>query len=133
MDRRLANMWGNGVNGTVSVTASPGGTSVGGVQQLVGNAWEWTSSTFGNWEPVGRKIETTMPLKAIRGGAYDTYFDPQSSCQFQSGETPLARKHNIGFRCALGFCDVVLPGAGMDVPAPSATPEQEQPQEEAST
>ena len=48
-----------------------------------------------------------MPLKSIRGGAFDTYFDTQAHCQFQSGESPLARKHNIGFRCALGFCDVV--------------------------
>jgi iron(II)-dependent oxidoreductase len=115
MDRRLVNLWGNGVNDTVSVTASPGASSVGGVQQLIGNVWEWTSSTFGNWEPAGRKIETTMPLKAIRGGAFDTYFDTQASCQFQSGDSPLARKHNIGFRCALGFCDVVLAGGGIDV------------------
>jgi len=125
MDRRLVNLWGNGVNETVSVTASPGGTSVGGVQQLIGNAWEWTSSTFGNWEPPSRKIETTMPLKAIRGGAFDTYFDTQASCQFQSGDSPLARKHNIGFRCALGFCDVVLSGVGMDVPAADTSPESE--------
>jgi iron(II)-dependent oxidoreductase len=117
MDRRLVNMWGNGVNETVSVTASPGSASVGGVQQLIGNAWEWTSSTFGNWEPPNLKIETTMPLKAIRGGAFDTYFDTQAACHFQSGESPLARKHNIGFRCALGFCDVVLSGGGIDVPA----------------
>jgi iron(II)-dependent oxidoreductase len=126
MDRRLVNLWGNGVNDTVSVTASPGSASVGGAQQLVGNAWEWTSSTFGNWEPIGRKIETTMPLKAIRGGAYDTYFDTQASCQFQSGETPLARKHNIGFRCALGFCDVVLTSGSLDAPAASASPEHEE-------
>jgi iron(II)-dependent oxidoreductase len=126
MDRRMVNLWGNGVNDTVSVTASPGSGSVGGVQQLVGNTWEWTSSTFGNWEPAGRKIETTMPLKAIRGGAFDTYFDLQASCQFQSGETPLARKHNIGFRCGLGFCDVVLPGSGMESPAVEASPEPEE-------
>ena len=44
--------------------------------------------------------------KSIRGGAFDTYFETQAHCQFQSGESPLARKHNIGFRCALGFCDV---------------------------
>ena len=43
-----------------------------------------------------------------------------------SGESPLARKHNIGFRCALGFCDVVLSGGGMDVPAADASPEAEE-------
>jgi iron(II)-dependent oxidoreductase len=127
MDRRLVNLWGNGVNDTIPVTASPGSASVGGVQQLVGNAWEWTSSTFGNWEPAGRKVETTMPLKSIRGGAFDTYFDTQATCQFQSGETPLARKHNIGFRCALGFCDVVLSQAAADTQAaPATSPQHEE-------
>jgi iron(II)-dependent oxidoreductase len=83
------------------------GASVNGVVQLVGNVWEWTSSSFGAWEPAGRKIEATQPMKSVRGGAYDTYFETQAHCQFQSGESPLARKHNVGFRCALGFCDVV--------------------------
>jgi gamma-glutamyl hercynylcysteine S-oxide synthase len=106
MDRRLANIWGSGHDATVPVRDLPGGASVNGVEQLVGNVWEWTSTPFGAWEPVNRKIETAMPLKSIRGGAFDTYFETQAHAQFQSGETPLARKHNIGFRCALGFCDV---------------------------
>ena len=127
MDRRLVNLWGNGVNGTIPVTASPGSSSVGGVQQLIGNVWEWTSSTFGTWEPPGRKIETAMPLKSIRGGAYDTYFDLQANCQFQSGESPLSRRHNIGFRCALGFCDVVITQSSSEPEYPDAKiPEHEE-------
>jgi len=110
MDRRRANLWGSGHNGPVPVHIMADGASVNGVVQLVGNVWEWTSSTFGAWEPTGRKIETSQPLKSIRGGAYDTYFDTQAHCQFQSGAAPLERKHNIGFRCALGFCDVVHTG-----------------------
>ena len=47
-------------------------------------------------------------MKSIRGGAFDTYFDNQATCQFQSGDSSLARKHNIGFRCALGVCDVAV-------------------------
>ena len=107
MDRKRVNVWGSGNNKTIPVHALPIGASVNGVQQLIGNVWEWTSSTFGAWEPAGRKIETTIPMKSIRGGAFDTYYDAQAHCQFQSGESPLSRKHNIGFRCALGFCDVV--------------------------
>jgi len=45
-------------------------------------------------------------MKSIRGGAFDTYFDNQAQNNFQSGDALLARKHNIGFRCALGVCDV---------------------------
>ena len=40
-------------------------------------------------------------MKSIRGGSYDTYFDAHAAADFQSGENPLARKHNIGFRCVL--------------------------------
>ena len=130
MDRRKVNLWGSGFNGTVPVASLPAGASVNGIQQLVGNVWEWTSSPFGAWEPAGRRIETAAPLKSIRGGAFDTYFETQAHCQFQSGENPLARKHNIGFRCALGFCDVVMNGGGTDTePAEietSAEPELEE-------
>jgi iron(II)-dependent oxidoreductase len=106
LDRGLVHLWGSGEFGTVPVTATPNSASVGGVHQLVGNVWEWTSTSFGAWEPTNRRIETPQPLKSIRGGAFDTYFEAQAHCQFQSGESPLSRKHNIGFRCALGFCDV---------------------------
>jgi iron(II)-dependent oxidoreductase len=122
MDRRKVNIWGSGHNTTVPVHALPESASVNGVHQLVGNVWEWTSSTFGAWEPAGRKIETSLPLKSVRGGAFDTYFDTQSNCQFQSGESPLARKHNIGFRCALGFCDVQMQ-AGSPLQQEDDTPE----------
>ena len=49
-----------------------------------------------------------MPLKNIRGGAFDTYFENQATCQFQSGEAAISRKRNIGFRCAVGACDLML-------------------------
>jgi iron(II)-dependent oxidoreductase len=117
MDRKLANIWGSINHGTIGVRDLPRGASVNGVEQLIGNVWEWTSTSFGAWEPTARKIETTIPLKSIRGGAFDTYFETQAHSQFQSGETPLARKHNIGFRCALGFCDVAHMNADDSTPA----------------
>jgi iron(II)-dependent oxidoreductase len=122
MDRRRANVWGSGTDGTVAVHALPDGASVGGVHQLVGNVWEWTTSTFGAWEPANHKLETYLPLKSIRGGAFDTYFDTQATCQFQSGEGPLSRKHNIGFRCALGFCDVIHMADSVDADATDELP-----------
>jgi iron(II)-dependent oxidoreductase len=45
-------------------------------------------------------------MRTIRGGAFDTYFECQVTCQFQSGEVPVSRKHNIGIRCALSACDL---------------------------
>ena len=46
MDRGRANLWGSGPGRTVSVDQFPGGVSVGGVQQLIGNVWEWTADAF---------------------------------------------------------------------------------------
>ena len=53
-------------------------------------------------------MRDAAPLKNIRGGAFDTYFDNQAACQFECGEYPSSRRHNIGFRCAIGMCDLVL-------------------------
>jgi iron(II)-dependent oxidoreductase len=105
-DRSLANVWGSRANATVPVDEYPAGTSVGGIYQLAGNVWEWTSTPWGAWEPPSKKAETTVPMRSLRGGAFDTYFDSQAACQFQSGDDPLARRHNVGFRCALSWQDV---------------------------
>jgi iron(II)-dependent oxidoreductase len=108
MDRELAHVWdGAGNETTISVFDLPLGVSVGGIYQLIGNVWEWTTSNFGVWDATARCVETSTPMKSIRGGAFDTYFETQAMCQFQSGESPIGRKHNIGFRCALAICDVI--------------------------
>lgn len=112
MDRQRCNLWGSGPGHLVAVTEYAAGVSVGGVYQLIGNVWEWTSGTFGVVTADGDELSLPVPMKSIRGGAFDTYFENQATCQFESGENPLARKHNIGFRCALGLCDVAPhPGA----------------------
>lgn len=132
MDGELANLWGSEMDGTLAVDALPGGASVGGIYQLIGNVWEWTTSGFGMWDTTERQLETPTPMKSIRGGAFDTYFDTQATCQFQSGESPIKRKHNIGFRCALALCDVIAPSsdrgneAHQELVASGATVEEDQ-------
>jgi gamma-glutamyl hercynylcysteine S-oxide synthase len=106
MDRDRCNLWGSGRGATAAVTDDPAGVSVGGVYQLIGNVWEWTTGDFGADEGDVDDLSLPTPMKSIRGGAFDTYFENQATCQFVSGESPLARRHNIGFRCALGVCDV---------------------------
>jgi iron(II)-dependent oxidoreductase len=114
MDRTRANLWGSGPKGTVSVTAFSGGVSVGGVYQLIGNVWEWMRGSYPPPDATEAGWIFETPLKSIRGGAFDTYFDTQATCQFQSGETAIARKHNIGFRCAVGVCDLLLARSAED-------------------
>jgi gamma-glutamyl hercynylcysteine S-oxide synthase len=108
VDRGKANLWGSGPERVVSVREFTEGVSVGGVHQLIGNVWEWTSGTFRGIDGPDGRIEPAEPMKSLRGGAFDTYFDNQATCQFQSGDYPLRRKHNIGFRCAVGLCDLLL-------------------------
>ena len=108
IDRTKANLWGSGPERIVSVQEFADGVSVGGVYQLIGNVWEWTGGNFRGIDGPGGRLAPAEPMKSLRGGAFDTYFDNQATCQFQSGDSPLRRKHNIGFRCAVGLCDLVL-------------------------
>lgn len=119
MDRAKANLWGSGPGRIVPVHEFVEGVSVGGIYQLIGNVWEWTGGAFRNEHAAGT-LTLPVPMKSIRGGAFDTYFDNQATCQFQSGENPLARRHNIGFRCAISLRDLALAGPGEPAPACSA-------------
>src|SRR4029077_11354675 len=82
------------------------GVSVGGIYHLIGNVWEWTADEFLWVATAADQDANSSLLKTVRGGAFDTYFDNQATSQFASGENPLGRKHNVGFRCALGICDL---------------------------
>jgi iron(II)-dependent oxidoreductase len=108
MEREKCNLWG-GAGKPVPVEKYPEGASAGGVYQLIGNVWEWTSGDFCTGAYHRRGITLATPMKSVRGGAYDTYFENQATCQFQSGENPVHRKHNVGFRCAVSVLDLAAP------------------------
>lgn len=120
MDHERCNLWGSRRHKPVSVYEFAQGASVGGAFQMVGNVWEWTSGNFGSGGYPGEDLVQSTPLKSIRGGAFDSYFDCQATCQFQSGEDPVLRKRNIGFRCAISVCD--LPVVDQVAGAPAAAP-----------
>jgi len=101
LDLARCNIWASGFGGTLPVDACPGGAAPNGVQQLIGNVWEWTSSDFEATDRDGRRIVGDSLLKSVRGGAYDTYFPWQAVSNFRTGLGCLARVHNVGFRCAL--------------------------------
>jgi iron(II)-dependent oxidoreductase len=109
---KCANTWHAGVGRTVPVSQFADGVSVGGVHQLIGNVWEWTSSNMRAEDQPGNTLTFDVPTKSLRGGAFDTYFENQATCHFQSGDGMLARKPNIGFRCAVGVGDLILGQAG---------------------
>ncbi|MDP6557002.1 MAG: SUMF1/EgtB/PvdO family nonheme iron enzyme [Pirellulaceae bacterium] len=101
----VANLWGSHLlnrrpAGTVATDYLPDGATDTGIQQLLGNVWEWTASDF-RISTDTQEAVLDRPMKSLRGGAFDSYFGDQATCQMQSGECPFARKHNIGFRCAV--------------------------------
>ncbi len=123
-DRTRANVWGSGPERTVGVDQYAGGVSVGGLHQMIGNVWEWTASEF-RMPASGPLDSGCSTLMSLRGGAFDTYFENQASCDFVSGDHPLTRRGNIGFRCAVGAWDLRLqpspsnppPAQAIDLPA----------------
>jgi len=106
-DSRRANLWSSGEGGPVEVDAHPDGATVGGLVQMVGNIWEWTNQSLDETTPEAVRFPTA--LRSIRGGAYNTYFENQATCHFQSGEHPLARRANIGIRLALDMAGLASP------------------------
>jgi len=101
LDTNRCNIWATGIGHTVPVNEYESGNAPNGVSQLVGNVWEWTNSDYFVTDAEGRAVVGDMPMKSIRGGAYDTYFPNQATSFFRTGLACLFRMHNVGFRCAM--------------------------------
>ncbi|HEY0426667.1 MAG TPA: bifunctional serine/threonine-protein kinase/formylglycine-generating enzyme family protein [Pyrinomonadaceae bacterium] len=91
----------NGAGKDFSEVGKFSGTSPFGVYDMVGNAWEWTSSEFKAY-PNG-SLPPNQPkgdLRVIRGGSYES--TPQyASTTYRSGwpATGAANYNTTGFRC----------------------------------
>ncbi|MBW3672246.1 MAG: formylglycine-generating enzyme family protein, partial [Acidobacteria bacterium] len=93
-DVRRANIYGSGDQKPGPVDEFPGGVSVGGVHQLIGNVWEWTADFY---DPAG-----SPGLRVARGASW---FCSASYCGAYRpgfrGKSPQSRPfNNVGFRCA---------------------------------
>lgn len=88
------------------VGAYPRGASGWGVQQLIGDVWEWTSSDFGPYPgfqafPYREYSEVFFgpDYKVLRGGSFGT--DPVAiRGSFRNWDYPIRRQIFSGFRCA---------------------------------
>lgn len=101
MDHTRCNVWASRVGTTTAVDIYAQGAAPNGVLQLIGNVWEWTTSEFEISDFEGRPVMGEMPMRSIRGGAFDTYFESQATSLFRTGQILMGRAHNTGFRCAM--------------------------------
>jgi formylglycine-generating enzyme required for sulfatase activity len=90
--------WGNdGWPETAPVGSFPAGASIDGVEDLVGNVWEWTSSEY---SPDYTNKNPSDKERVARGGSWTN--SSLSSLRATSRITvdPSIRMYTIGFRCA---------------------------------
>jgi iron(II)-dependent oxidoreductase len=101
-DPEYANTWAAAEEDTVDVDEFPDGATPSGVRHLIGNVWEWVDAQFHPNSESGVSVILDDVMAEIRGGAFDTYFPSQATCQFRSGQSLMYRGLNLGFRCCLG-------------------------------
>ena len=102
-DSQRANVWASGVGTTAPVDSYYDGSTPNGISQVIGNVWEWVDAPFAGSEP---PEFATGGLCEIRGGAFDTYFPKQATCQFRTGQPRLFRPNNTGFRLCVACEDL---------------------------
>jgi iron(II)-dependent oxidoreductase len=93
-----------GIGQTVPVREFSAGATPNGIYQMSGNVWEWLDDPL---ETIpcqsGEYFQPWKPMRRIIGGAYNTYFPSEATCQYITGQGELDRRENIGFRCALSL------------------------------
>jgi iron(II)-dependent oxidoreductase len=108
-DPTNANTWARGIGTTTAVQAISTGNTPNGVRQLIGNVWEWVDAQFYPSAESGISVMLEQTMAEIRGGAFDTYFHSQATCQFRTGQPLLYRGSNIGFRCCVSAAHLPIP------------------------
>lgn len=108
-DPSRANTWAGGSRDTVPVTAINAGNTSNGVRQLIGNVWEWVDAQFYPYAQSGVSVMLDQTMGEVRGGAFDSYFHSQATCQFRTGHPLLYRGPNVGFRCCVSVSSLPVP------------------------
>ena len=93
----------DGFANTAPVGSFPQGASRYGVQDVVGNVWEWTADWYGVYSKDEAKDPKGPPEGAervIRGGAWNGSYPSWVRPTFRYKDAPTKRSYGIGFRCA---------------------------------
>jgi eukaryotic-like serine/threonine-protein kinase len=88
---------------TAPVGSFPQGASRYGVEDVVGNVWEWVADYYGPYEKSEQrdpKGPETGTERVIRGGAWNGINPLWVRPTFRYKDAPTKRSYGIGFRCA---------------------------------
>ena len=93
----------DGFQTTAPVGSFPKGASPFGLQDVVGNVWEWAGDWYAPYtpgatsDPAGAASGTE---RVLRGGAWNGGDAAWVRPTYRFKSTPSLRSHGIGFRCA---------------------------------
>jgi formylglycine-generating enzyme required for sulfatase activity len=93
----------DGFANTAPVGSFPKGASRYGIQDVVGNVWEWVADYYGPYksdEQKDPKGPAEGTERVIRGGAWNGSFASWVRPTFRYKDNPSKRSYGIGFRCA---------------------------------
>jgi len=76
------------IGGTCRVGDSPAGDAVGGIHDLAGNVWEWTSNSTGS------------DARVARGGGWSSLVASNLGASGRTERPSTNRNNDLGFRCA---------------------------------
>jgi serine/threonine-protein kinase len=88
---------------TAPVGSFPAGASRWGIEDMVGNVWEWVSDFYGAYTPDDQSDPggpQAGKSRVIRGGAWNGAYADWVRPTFRYQSPPDTRSHGIGFRCA---------------------------------
>ncbi len=92
---------------TAPVGSFPKGKSSWGIQDIVGNVWEWVADWYADYDPASASMTSTDPKgpssgkeRVIRGGAWNGAQPAWVRPAWRFHTAPTNRTHGIGFRCA---------------------------------
>ncbi|MGD0525097.1 MAG: bifunctional serine/threonine-protein kinase/formylglycine-generating enzyme family protein [Polyangiaceae bacterium] len=93
----------DGFANTAPVGSFPKGASRYGIQDVVGNVWEWVADYYGPYASGEQKDPKGPPdgtERVIRGGAWNGSYPSWVRPTFRYKDSPTKRSYGIGFRCA---------------------------------
>ena len=93
----------DGFQTTAPVGSFPKGASPFGLQDVVGNVWEWASDWYAPYTQGAATDPTGAPTgteRVLRGGAWNGSDPSWVRPTYRFKSTPSLRSHGIGFRCA---------------------------------